>query len=196
MALSATRIRWIVESVEPAARRRHPRRLGRADQPPGIVRRSLAFASPRAACFGFGRRSGRPRNRRVSCMCRPHHPSLGSIGADRVLLRAGLHRTREPRVRRSHLIGRSRVRRGARSSGHQPPFLEVPPMELGREAIRAPLGRPLLCVSQQGSLGELLLGQHRLVIGRRTARTSVRAGGRVAPSPLNRSCGEPPLRAR
>ena len=85
-------------------------------------------------------------------MRRPHHPRLGSIGADRVLLRAGLHRTGEPRVRRGHLIGRSRVRRGARSSGHQPPFLEIPPMELGREAIRAPLGRPLLCVSQQGSL--------------------------------------------
>ena len=48
-------------------------------------------------------------------------------------------------------------------------------MELGREAIRAPLGGPLLCVSQQGSLGELLLGQHRLAIGRRASRTSGRA---------------------
>ena len=48
-------------------------------------------------------------------------------------------------------------------------------MELGREAISAPLGRPLLCVSQQGSLRELLLGQHGLAIGRRTCRTSGRA---------------------
>jgi len=38
-------------------------------------------------------------------------------------------------------------------------------MEFGREAIRAPLGRPLLRVSQQGSLDEVLLGQHRLRIG-------------------------------
>jgi len=48
-------------------------------------------------------------------------------------------------------------------------------MELGREAIRAPLGRPLLRVSQQGSIDELLLGQHGLFIGMRRCRTSVRA---------------------
>jgi hypothetical protein len=174
-ALSATGIRRVVQPVEPATCRRHPGRLGRADRPRGIARWSFAFAETPVASLGFGLRCRRPRDRRVSCMRRPHHPRLGSIGADRVLLRPGLHRTGEPRVRRSHLIGRSRIRRGARSIGHQPPFLEVPPMELGREAIRAPLGRPLLCVSQQGSLRELLLGQHRLAIGRRASRTSGRA---------------------
>jgi hypothetical protein len=171
---SATGVRWIVESIEPATCSRHPRRFSRRDQPGGIVRRSLPFAATLAASLGFGLRGRRPGNRRVSCMCRPHHPSLGSIGADRLLLRAGLHRTREPRLRLGQLIGRSRVRRGARSSRHQPPFLEVSPMELGREAIRAPLGRPLLRISQQGSLDELLLGPHGLSIGIQRSRTSVR----------------------
>ena len=46
-------------------------------------------------------------------------------------------------------------------------------MELGPEAIRAPLGRPLLRVSQQGRLDELLLGQHGVSIGIEEVRTSV-----------------------
>ncbi len=176
-SLGSGPIRRIVQPVKSATGSRHPRRLRGTDPRRGFVRRSFAFAPTRAAPLGFGLRCRRSRNRRMSYMRRPHHPRLGSIDADRVFLRAGLHRTREPRVRRGHLIGRSRVRRGARSSGHQPPFLEIPPMELGREPMRAPPGRPLLRVSQQGSLDELLLGQHGLLIGTRSSRTSVEVPG-------------------
>ena len=62
-------------------------------------------------------------------------------------------------------------------------------MKLGSESIRAPLGRPLLCVSQQGSLGELLLGQHEIVIGPRRCRTSVRAARRSVASSRERRIG-------
>ena len=155
---------------------RHPGRLGRRDPRRGIVRRSLACATTRAPSLGFGLRCRRSRHRRVPCICRPHHLRLVPICLDRVFLRTGLHGARQARLRQ---IGRVCVRRAARSRGHQPPFLEVPPVELGREAMRPPLGRPLLRVSQQGSLDELLLGQHGLCIGTWRSRTSIGPGGEV-----------------
>ncbi len=159
--------------MKPATGSRHPRRLRGTDPRRGFVRRSFAFAPTLAAPLGFGLRRRRPRNRRVSCICRPHHQRLGSIGTGHVLLRTGLHRARHAGLRQDRLIVGGRVRRGARSRGHQPPFLEIPPMELGRESMRAPPCRTLLRVSQQGSLDELLLGQHGLLIGTRRSRTSV-----------------------
>ena len=162
----------VLETVEPARRGRHPRDLRGRDRPRGVVRelasRFRRRSRPRSA-------SGSSAGGRGTDACRTWVP------ASPVATRRG-RRSRRPgpargvdgpgeRGRFRDLEGR--VRRRVRPGRLDPPFLEVTAPELRREPIRAPLGRPLLGVPEQGGLDELLLGQHPIPIGIRCLRTSM-----------------------
>src|SRR5687768_8113882 len=97
------------------------------------------------------------------------------IGSDDVVLRGGVDGPRQHvRWRSVRSARQARVGGGLRPSGLQPPFLEVAPLELGGEPFRAPPGRLLLRVLQQGDFDELLLGyQHGVRIGIGPCKTSV-----------------------
>src|SRR5688500_4856068 len=173
---AAVAVPRVLEAVQPPARGRHPCRLRRRDHGRGArfgESRTPASAGPTTALFRS--RRGRAPHGGVPRVLRSVQTQLLSAGSDHALLDGGVDEPREHGwFRDVRLIHGARGAEAVGPGGPQPAFFLLAACELASESLRAPLGRRLLRVTEQGGLDPLLLGpQHGLNIGTEPVSASV-----------------------